>query len=100
MAQEWLSRAGLCVDGSESICVGGCVRSLAPATLCFMGSRSRDSHVRVAEDHAVKTSVLEQCAFWHRHLDAGVVLACQGERKLTPAEFERSFGSLPTDGEG
>jgi hypothetical protein len=31
-------------------------------------------------------------------LDA--ILARHGERRLTPAEFERHFGSLPRDGEG
>jgi hypothetical protein len=34
--------------------------------------------------------------------DASVeaILARHGEQRLDPEEFERQFGSLPTDGEG
>lgn len=33
-------------------------------------------------------------------LSVQAMLARHGERKLTPEEFERHFGQLPTDGEG
>jgi transcriptional regulator with XRE-family HTH domain len=33
-------------------------------------------------------------------LSVEAMLARHGERRLTPEEFERDFGHLPTDGEG
>jgi hypothetical protein len=33
-------------------------------------------------------------------LSVNAMLARHGERRLTPEEFEQSFGRLPTDGEG
>ena len=33
-------------------------------------------------------------------LSVRAMLSRHGERELTPEEFERHFGSLPTDGEG
>jgi hypothetical protein len=33
-------------------------------------------------------------------LSVNAMLARDGERRLTPEEFERHFGRLPTDGEG
>lgn len=33
-------------------------------------------------------------------LSVSAMLARHGERRLTPEEFERHFGQLPTDGEG
>jgi hypothetical protein len=33
-------------------------------------------------------------------LGVKAMLAHHGERELTPEEFERHFGELPTDGEG
>jgi hypothetical protein len=33
-------------------------------------------------------------------LSVAAILARHGERELTPEEFDRHFGHLPTDGEG
>jgi hypothetical protein len=35
-----------------------------------------------------------------RDTSVAAILARHGEQRLDPGEFERHFGSLPTDGEG
>ena len=36
----------------------------------------------------------------HRDTSVEAILACHGEQRLDPEEFERHFGLLPADDEG
>ncbi len=63
-----------------------------PAHVTLSGDLSGDY---VVEDHRPDGRVLLR-----PDLSVKAMLARHGERRLTPEEFERHFGQLPTDGEG
>lgn len=63
-----------------------------PAHVTLSGDLSGDY---VVEDHRPDGRILLR-----PDLSVKAMLARYGERKLTPEEFERHFGELPTDGEG
>ena len=59
--------------------------------------------VRLARGLDVPTSALVEDSYEERQLtlgEGGASLLAPGERRLTPEEFEKHFGHLPTDGEG
>ncbi len=63
-----------------------------PTRVTLSGDLSGDY---VVEDHRPDGRVLLR-----PDLSVKAMLARHGERRLTPEEFERHFGRLPTDGEG
>lgn len=72
-----------------------------PATICIVTTRDKAHAVldHIPEDRVeAALAALEAVEGKDTSLDA--ILARHGEARISPEEFDRHFGSLPTDDEG
>ncbi len=81
------------------------VMAASPTTTVEIDSELLERARRAARERGVGVPQLVNEALEHE-LGAGAdtsveaILARHGESRLSPAEFKRHFGDLPTDGEG
>lgn len=94
-----LTGAPLAHEDRPSSAPGGAVRR--PATIWHVTTREKAHAVldHLPEDR-VDAALAALEAVEGRDTSVEAILARHGEERLSPEEFDRHFGSLPTDAEG